>query len=34
MRDDVAASLREQGFVIDSSELHFVAKVVIAHKPN
>ncbi|MDB4953481.1 MAG: Methyltransferase type 11 [Myxococcales bacterium] len=31
--DDLAALLAEIGFVVDSSEPHLVAKVVIAHRP-
>ena len=33
MRDDIAAALRDQGFTIEGSELHFVAKVVAARRP-
>ncbi len=33
LRDDIAAALRAEGFVIEASELHFVAKVVAARKP-
>jgi ubiquinone/menaquinone biosynthesis C-methylase UbiE len=33
IRDDIGASLRAAGFSVDATEPHFVAKVVIAHKP-
>ncbi len=31
--DDLAAMLREVGFVVESTEAHLVAKVVVAHRP-
>ncbi len=33
LRDDLADALREAGFIVDSSEPCFVAKVVVARKP-
>jgi ubiquinone/menaquinone biosynthesis C-methylase UbiE len=33
MREDIAAALTAHGFHVESSEVHFVAKVVVARKP-
>ena len=33
LKDDLAAIAREQGFAVESSEPHLVAKVVVARKP-
>ena len=33
VEDDIAEALRSTGFEVEATEAHFVAKVVIAHKP-
>jgi ubiquinone/menaquinone biosynthesis C-methylase UbiE len=33
LEDDLAGVLRDAGFTVESSEPHFVSKVVVAHKP-
>jgi len=32
LEDDLAGVLRDAGFTVESSEPHFVSKVVVAHK--
>ena len=34
LKDDIATGLSECGFEVASNEVHFVSKVVVAHKPH